>query len=127
MNAPAATSLSLVDGVDVDAVAAAARACPGVEALEGGFPEVATYLTGRRVRGVRVVGDTVEVHIRAAWGIPVNETGAAVRAAVAPLAAGHAVHVTIAGLGDPYGPAPAGAPAVPAGLGARDRYPPIGS
>lgn len=101
MNAPAGSSLSLVDGVDVDVVAGAARACRGVEDLEGGFPEVATYLAGRRVRGVRVIGDAVEIHVRVAWGVPAYEVAAAVQAAVAPLVGGHDVNVTIAGLGDP--------------------------
>ncbi|WP_196279078.1 hypothetical protein [Catellatospora vulcania] len=101
MNAPAGSALSLIDGVDVDAVAGAARACRGVEDLESGFPEVATYLPGRRVRGVRIVGDAVEVHIRVAWGVPAYEIAAAVQAAVVPLIGRHEVNVMIASLGDP--------------------------
>lgn len=101
MTGPSASPLSLIDGVDVEAVAGAARACRGVGDLESGFPEVASYLIGRRVPGVRVVGDAIEVQIRAEWGIPVFEVAAAVQAAVAPLASGHAVNVTIADLGDP--------------------------
>lgn len=87
--------------VDAEAVAGAARACRGVEALLGGFPEVATYLPGRRVLGVRVTPRAVEVQVRAAWGIPAYEVAAGVQAAVAPLAPGRAVDVTIGGLGDP--------------------------
>ncbi|MFC7759975.1 hypothetical protein ACFQY4_19605 [Catellatospora bangladeshensis] len=68
MNVSAPTPSPLVDGVDVDAVAGAARACPGVDDLLGGFPEVATYLPGRRVTGVRITDDTVELCLRADWG-----------------------------------------------------------
>ncbi|BCJ76890.1 hypothetical protein CS0771_64340 [Catellatospora sp. IY07-71] len=96
-----------VDEVDVDAVAGAARACPGVaELLGGGLPEVATYLPGRRVLGVRVLDDAVELQVRADWGIPVYEIGAAVQAAVAPLVGGRAVHVIVAELSDPPAAAP---------------------
>src|SRR5580693_1246789 len=49
--------LAVIDGVDVDAVAAAVTGCEGVATLDGGpFGEVASYLPGRRVTGV-VVGD----------------------------------------------------------------------
>src|SRR5881398_3708720 len=38
-----------IDGVDVDAVAAAVQACPDVAGLDGGkFGEVASYLPGRK-------------------------------------------------------------------------------
>jgi hypothetical protein len=94
----------LVDGVDVDAVAQATRGCPGVEDLHGGFPgEVATYLPGRRLAGVRVGSRTVEVQVRAAWNTPLRQIAAGIRSAVAPLAGGRAVDVTIADLGDPPG------------------------
>ncbi len=108
--------------VDAEAVAGAARACHGVEALLGGFPEVATYLPGRRVLGVRVTPRAVEIQLRAAWGIPAHEVAAGVQAAVAPLAPGRAVDVTVGGLGDPPEAgqpavgAPAPAPTAAAGL-----------
>lgn len=113
--------------VDAEAVAGAARACRGVEALLGGFPEVATYLPGRRVLGVRVTPRVVEIQLRAAWGIPAPEVAAGVQAAVAPLAPGRAVDVTVGAVGDPPEVAqPAGAP-VPALTGAEgmlgDRVP----
>jgi hypothetical protein len=104
MGAPAvAPPRPLVDGVDVDAVARTTRGCPGVEDLHGGFPEVATYLPGRRVLGVRVGDRAVEVQVRAAWGIPIPQIGAGIQAAVVPLAGGRAVDVMIADLGDPPG------------------------
>jgi hypothetical protein len=105
MSAPAvAPSQNLIDGVDVDAVARAVLGCPGVEDLHGGFHgEVATYLPERRVFGVRVGSRAVEVHVRTAWGMPVRQIAVGIQAAVAPLAGGRAVDVTIADLGDPPG------------------------
>ncbi|MFH5821108.1 hypothetical protein [Georgenia sp. AZ-5] len=47
-----------------DAVAAAVLAVPGVARLHtGAFGEVGTYLPGRRVAGVRIRPDGVEVHV----------------------------------------------------------------
>ena len=78
--------------VDVDAVAAATQALPVVTSLSGGrFGEVATYLPGRRVQGVRVRGENVEVHVVAGPGVPLPVVGATVRGAVLPLAGGRAV------------------------------------
>jgi len=48
---------------------------PGVSALHGGlFGEVATYLPGRRVSGIRVRDDVSEVHVVITWGTPVLAT-----------------------------------------------------
>lgn len=67
-----------------EAVAAAVRAVPGVLDLHGGLlSEVATYLPGRMVRGVRLREPGAEVHVVLAWGAPLEETSAAVRAAAA--------------------------------------------
>ena len=50
--------------VDPDAVSAAALSCSQVARLSGGLAgEVATYLPGRRVAGIRIGDDEVEVHI----------------------------------------------------------------
>lgn len=69
-----------------DLVAAAALAVPGVAGLHtGAFGEVATYLPGRRVNGVRVREDLVEVHVCVVHGISVLDTARAIRAAVAPV------------------------------------------
>jgi hypothetical protein len=59
---------AVIDGVDVDAVAAAVAGCTGVSALDGGrFGEVASYVPGRKVPGV-VVGDgRVTVQVRSRW------------------------------------------------------------
>ena len=41
---------AVIDGIEVDAVAAAVAGCAGVSALDGGpFGEVASYLPGRKV------------------------------------------------------------------------------
>lgn len=54
----------------VDRIAAAVLAVPGVVALHGGeFGEIATYLPGRRVRGIRLSDDRGEVHIAVRLGI----------------------------------------------------------
>lgn len=80
--------------VDVDAVAAVVEALPAVSSLSGGrFGEVATYLPGRRVQGVRLRPGAVEVHVVARSGLPLPAVAGAVRGAVLPLAAGRAVDV----------------------------------
>ena len=78
---------------DLEAVAAAALGSPLIAGLTGGrFGEVATYLPGRRLLGVREVDGTVEVHVVAKWGTPLPEVAEVVRAAVAP----HAGEVPVA-------------------------------
>ena len=85
-----------------DAVAAAARACPGVVGLSGGgFRSVTTLLPGRRVDGVRVDDDRIEVGVVAAVGTPVREVAERVRAAVAPVAGGRPVDVHVADVAVP--------------------------
>lgn len=82
--------------VDVDAVAGAVQACPSVTRLATGGPvEVATYLPGRRVHGVRIHDGTVEVHVVARYGAVLPAVGEEVRRAVAPLAPGHKVAVFV--------------------------------
>ncbi|WP_182358585.1 Asp23/Gls24 family envelope stress response protein [Tomitella gaofuii] len=78
-----------VTGELADRIAAAAHAVPGVVGLDGGaFNEVATYLPGRRVPGVRLDDEgRVEVHIIAAYYSDVCAVADAVRDAVTPLAA----------------------------------------
>jgi hypothetical protein len=63
----AAPAPVLVDGVDVDALAAAVRACPAVADLSGGLlGSAGTYLPGRRVPGIviRSVDGVTEVDVR---------------------------------------------------------------
>lgn len=103
---------AVVDGVDVDAVAAAVRGCPGVDDLCAGSGAVATYLPGRRVTGVRVASDHVLVVVRGRWGVPVAELARQVRSAVAGLAAPRRVDIIVADLADAAAEVPAGIPAV---------------
>jgi hypothetical protein len=105
MNEPSGTSNpdpQLVDGVDVDAVAAATRSCLDVVDLDGGpFDTVASYLPGRRVAGVRVGSDQVTLQIRSRWGVPISQVGQQVRAAVIPLILGRRLEIVISDIADP--------------------------
>jgi hypothetical protein len=93
---------AIVYGIDVDAVAAAVRACPGVADLHGGrYGEVTTYLPGRVVRGVVVGGGRVRVQVRSAWGTEAPRLAAAITAALAPLTGNRPVDVAIADIDDP--------------------------
>lgn len=72
VTAPAA-SVALYD-VDPDALAALVSACPAVAGLSGGpFGAAATYLPGRRVAGLRLEPEVVEVHVDLRYGATVTE------------------------------------------------------
>ena len=102
---------AVIDGIDVDAVAAAVRACPGVSALDGGwFGEASTYLPGRTVAGVVVDDGRVMVQVRSRWGIPAAELAALITTAASPFAGHRRIDVVIADIDDPPG-APGSAPA----------------
>jgi hypothetical protein len=95
---------AVIDGVDVDAVAAAVRACAGVAELDGGrFGEVASYLPGRKVPGVVVSDRRVLVQVRSRWGIPAPELAALITTVLAPLIRGYPVDVVVADIDDPPG------------------------
>ena len=114
---PAGTpDAAVIDGINVDAVAAAVRGCPGVSGLDGGqFSPVASYLPGRVVEGVEVSGGRVTVQIRAQWAVPVPELAARITMVLAPLTGNRPVDVVINDIDDP--PArPAGPAAPPLGL-----------
>src|SRR4029077_18341015 len=77
---------AVIDGVDIDAVAAAVRGCAGVAGLDAGqFGEVASYLPGRKVEGIVVSGGRVTVQIRSQWAVPASDLAALIMAAVGPL------------------------------------------
>jgi hypothetical protein len=102
---------ALVDGIDIDAVAAVVRGCAGVSALDGGpFGEVVSYLPGRTVPGVAVDDSRIRVQVRSQWGVPAADVAAGITAALAPLAGSRPVDVAIADIDDP--PAAAAAAAV---------------
>ncbi len=106
------TEAATVDGVNVDAVAAAARGCPGVSDLAGGrFGDVTSYLPGRRVPGVAVDATTVTVQVRARWGVRAADLLGQVTAAVTPHVAGRSTQVVVDDIDD--SPAIATAPAPP--------------
>jgi hypothetical protein len=99
----------VVDGVDLDAVAAAARGCAAVDDLcSGSWGGVVSYLPGRQVAGVRVTRDHVVISVRGRWGVPVSELAGQVRAAVTGLAGPRRVDVVVADLAEPDAQAPAG-------------------
>jgi hypothetical protein len=105
-NAPAP---AVVDGVDLDAVAAAARGCPAIDDLSAGaWGGVVSYLPGRQVAGVRIASDHAVISVRGRWGIPVGEMARQVRSAVGPLVAPRRVDLVVADLAAAPGEAPAG-------------------
>ncbi|MCK0517427.1 Asp23/Gls24 family envelope stress response protein [Williamsia sp. DF01-3] len=80
----------------VDQIAAVVTAVPGVAGLHAGmFGEVATYLPGRRVPGVRIAdAGAIDVHVSVRIGAPIRDTAAAIRRAVSAVHDG-AVNVTV--------------------------------
>ena len=96
---------AVIDGVNVDAVAAAVLGCAGVAGLDGGrFGEVTSYLPGRKVPGVVVSGGRVTVQIRSRWAVPAPGLAALITAVLAPLTGRRPVDVVIADIDDPPGP-----------------------
>ena len=81
---------------DPDAITAAVVACSTVAGLSGGIAgEVATYLPGRRVTGLRIDDTTVTVHVIGRYGPTMTEISNQVTRAVTPLAGGRTVGVVI--------------------------------
>jgi uncharacterized alkaline shock family protein YloU len=77
-------------------IADAVSAVPGVAALSGGrLGGVGTYLPGRRVTGIVIRGQDIEVHVVGRYGVPVAEIAAEIRRAVEPSAGDRTVHVII--------------------------------
>jgi hypothetical protein len=93
---------ALVDGVDVDAVAAAVRSCPAVSDLFAGrLDEIGSYLPGRRVPGVVVDAQSLTLHVRCRWGIPAATVLDQVAGAVRNLRHGHQLRLVLADIDDP--------------------------
>jgi hypothetical protein len=98
----AARAPAVVDGVDVDAVAAAAQSCPAVDRLcSGAWGGVVSYLRGREVAGVRATRDHIVVSVRSQWGVPAAEVARQVRTVLAPLAGPRRIDVVMADVADP--------------------------
>ena len=78
-----------------DDIAVLVLAVPDVVRLHAGrFGEVATYLPGRRVTGVKLGDELIEVHVVVAGRTPVRRTAQRIHAAVATLVA-TPVHVFV--------------------------------
>ncbi|MEO6500656.1 MAG: hypothetical protein ABIQ09_01950 [Jatrophihabitantaceae bacterium] len=93
---------ALVDGVDVDAVAAAVRGCPAVDDLDSGrLGGAVTYLPGRRVPGIRISDGRIEVHVRGVWGQPVSLIAQQIRGVLAPLSLGQIIDVRLTDVAEP--------------------------
>ncbi|WP_219418699.1 hypothetical protein [Pseudonocardia nigra] len=81
---------------DPDRIAAAVLACPQVAGLHGGrFGEVATYLPGRRVTGIRITPTEVAVHVVARYPAAVTEIDRGIRRALHGRTGGLPVTVVI--------------------------------
>ena len=99
---------AVVEGIDVDAAAAAVRGCAGVAALDAGpYREVATYLPGRTVDGIAVADGRVRVQVRSRWGMQAPLLATLIKTALVPLTGSRPVDVTIADIDDPPAPEPA--------------------
>ena len=91
----AAQPLSLV-AAEAEVIAATVRDCPSVVDLAGGrFGEVATYLPGQRITGVRVSDERIAVHLVGRYGIPIPVLAAEIRAALTLLGRGRAVDIRV--------------------------------
>jgi hypothetical protein len=102
--ADSAPGSAVIDGIDVNAVAAAVRACPGVSGLDSGpFGGVASYLPGRKVEGIVVRDGRVIVQIRSRWAVPAPELAAVITAMLDPLTGNRPVDLVIADIDDPPG------------------------
>jgi uncharacterized alkaline shock family protein YloU len=83
-------------GIDVDEVVRIVERCPSVVRLASGTAvEVATYLPGRRVPGVRLDDGGIEVHVVARYGQPLPDVADEVRRALAPSVGQHRIVVFI--------------------------------
>ena len=93
-----------VGSVDAEEVARRAAGCRSVARLSpGSHGEVATYLPGRRVPGVRSSDGRIEVHVVARWGVRVADLAAEVRRAVAPAADGMVIDIHVDDVDIPAG------------------------
>ena len=110
---------AIVDGIDLDAVASAVRACPGVSDLtDGRFGDATSYLPGRRLTGVAVREDAVRISVRARWGVAANDLFDQITLALTPIPSKRRIEVVIAEIDNPPWLAGQEPVALPAGSGA---------
>lgn len=75
---------------------AAVLGCPDVVALSAGpFGEIASYLPGGRVTGVRTDDRRVEVHVVARYGTPLPEVAERIGRALDGLLAGRTLEIAV--------------------------------
>lgn len=80
----------------------------GVVATHSGmFGEVGTYLPGRRIPGIRLGDDAVEVHVTVSYGSDLARTAAAIRSRVSALTGARTVDVRIEDIVTPVPEPPA--------------------
>ncbi|MBE7195118.1 MAG: Asp23/Gls24 family envelope stress response protein [Gordonia polyisoprenivorans] len=112
MSVPAGPAV--VEGVDVDALAAAVRACDSVAGVTSGLlGGVATYLPRRRVEGVSVERDRVTIELCSVWGVALDVVAQQVRAAVHPLVGARQVDIVVSDIADSPDDASPSTPAPP--------------
>lgn len=81
---------------DADRIRGAALECPDVADLSAGvFGEVASYLPGHSVSGVRVDEERVEVHIIARYGRPLQQIADDIGRRVAPFLSDRRLEVAV--------------------------------
>src|SRR5690242_4584752 len=91
-------------------------ACPAVDSLDAERPgSPTTYLPGRRIDGISVSDRSLAVQVRMRWGATAGTLDQQVRAAVAPIAGGRRIDITISDIALPgQVDGPTGIPAPPA-------------
>lgn len=95
MTSPRVPATEPVELDPVDLVAVAVTGVPGVTGMHAGsMGEVATYLPGRRVTGVRRRDGSTEVHVSVAMGVAIAELATQVRLVVSAIT-GDEVHVVV--------------------------------
>jgi hypothetical protein len=102
--APPAVDIAaaIVDGIDLDAVASAVQACPGVSDLtDGRFGDATSYLPGRRLTGVAVREDSLRISVRARWGVTASDLLDQITLALTPIGSDRRIEVVIAEIDDP--------------------------
>lgn len=91
--------LAVVNGVDVDAVTKSVLGCRSVMGLGA---EIATYHHGRRIDGVRIQGNGVQLHVLGRYDVTVEALCAEISAAVSPLLPGKDIDISVVDMVDPY-------------------------
>ncbi len=84
------------DSTEADLISAAVLTVTDIAGLSAGpFGEIASYLPGRSVPGVRIDDERVEVHIVARYGRPLQEIADELARAVRHVLAGRPLQVSV--------------------------------